>query len=79
MYTVSSKLVYALTCGPSRAPIFSKVETSSPGLKCVLPLNAMCSMKCASPCWSSASSIDPDLTASRSDTRFSGRPFCRTK
>ena len=49
MYTVSSKLVYAFTCGPNGAPIDSRYETSSPGLKCVLPLNAMCSSKCASP------------------------------
>ena len=32
-------------------------------------------MRCASPCWSSASSSDPAFTASRSDTRFSGRPL----
>ena len=65
--------------GPSRAPIDSKYETSSPGLKCALPLNAMCSMRCASPCWSSASSSEPALTASRSDTRLAGGAFWRMK
>src|SRR6186713_1958098 len=39
----------------------------------------MCSSMCASPRWSSASSIEPALTARRSIARFSGRPFWRMK
>ena len=50
MYTVSSNAVYALTCGPMRAPVDSSVAISSPALKCRVPLNAMCSRKWASPC-----------------------------
>src|SRR5262245_26903923 len=39
----------------------------------------MCSMRCASPCWSSDSNSDPAFTASRSDSRLAGRPFWRMK
>ena len=76
---VSSNDVEALTCGPNRAPIVSRNDTSSPGLKFSVPLNAMCSMKCASPRWSGSSWIEPVLTASRIETRFSGRLFWRMK
>ena len=63
---------------PSGArPVDSSVAISSPGLKFRLPLNAMCSRKCASPCCSSVSSTEPALTASWMLTRFSGRPFFR--
>ena len=76
---VSSNDVDAFTCGPNRAPIDSRNDTSSPGLKFSLPLNAMCSRKCASPRWSASSWMEPALTARRIDTRFSGRPFWRMK
>jgi hypothetical protein len=76
---VSSKLVDALTCGPNRAPIDSRNDTSSPGLKLRLPLKAMCSRKWARPRWSFSSWIEPASTASRIDTRLAGRPFWRMK
>ena len=45
--------------------------------KLVVPLNAMCSTKCASPRWSSSSRMEPAFTTSRSSARFSGFVFCR--
>ena len=77
MYTVSSKLVNAFTLGPNCMPIDSMNFTMSLFGKFFVPLNAMCSTKCASPCWSSSSTSEPTLTASLSSARFSGNAFLR--
>ena len=68
---VSSNDVEALTCGPKRAPIDSRNDTSSPGLKFSVPLNAMCSRKCARPRWSSSSWIDAGVRPPAASTRAS--------
>ena len=49
MKIVSSKLVLALTSAPKRMPIDSRKFTSCCFEKFFVPLNAMCSTKCARP------------------------------
>ena len=77
MYTVSSKLVYALRSAPKRTPIPSRYFTMSFFANDVVPLKAMCSTKWASPRWSSSSRMEPAFTTSRSSARFSGLAFLR--
>jgi len=68
----SSKLVNAFTLGPNRIPIDSMNVTMSLFGKFFVPLNAMCSMKCASPSVFSDSRMDPAFTIRWNCARFSG-------
>ena len=79
MYTVSSNEVYAFRSGPNRTPDRSRKFTRSAFGNRRVPLNAMCSTKCATPSWLSSSRMEPASTTSRSSARFSGSVLRRTR
>ena len=60
--------------GPEAHPDALQVVRRAPASRsCAVPLNAMCSTKCASPRWSSSSSTLPAFTTSRSSARLRAR------
>ena len=68
LYIVTGAPVPALTSGPKRRPIRSNVAFTSPSGTWVEPWKAMCSRKCARPCWSGPSCIEPARITNRTDT-----------
>jgi len=65
--------------GAEAQPDRFEVRRQLVGLKCAEPLKFMCSHRWARPRWSSVSTVEPALTASRSVTRFSGLWLARMK
>ena len=78
LYTVWSKPVDALVSAPKDRPLRSRILTISPSGTLVEPLNAMCSMKWASPRSSSPSAAEPKSKPRRTEAESLGVVFLST-
>jgi hypothetical protein len=64
---------------PKLAPKLRSTAINSFSGNFSVPLNSMCSRKCAPPSWVSSSSTDPASIANRISTRAPGLSLSRTK